>query len=51
MKLKWTPAEKQNFFDLVSAEYGEGAIVTTNQVREIREKKQLGRWCQGELVS
>ena len=41
MKLKWTPAEKQKFFDLVSAEYGEGAIVTTNQVREIREKNYL----------
>ena len=41
MKLKWTPAEKQKFIDLVSAEYGEGAIVTTNQVREIREKNNL----------
>ena len=41
MKLKWTPAEKQKFFDLISAEYGEGAIVTTNQVREIREKNNL----------
>ena len=41
MKLKWTPAEKQKFIDLVSAEYGEGAIVTTNQVRESREKYNL----------
>ena len=41
MKLKWTPAEKQKFIDLISAEYGEGAIVTTNQVREIREKNYL----------
>ena len=41
MKLKWTPAEKQKFIDLISAEYGEGAIVTTNQVREIREKNNL----------
>ena len=41
MKLKWTPAEKQKFFDLISAEYGDGAIVTTNQVREIREKNNL----------
>ena len=41
MKLKWTPAEKQKFIDLVSAEYGDGAIVTTNQVRESREKYNL----------
>ena len=41
MKLKWTPAEKQKFIDLISAEYGEGAILTTNQVRESREKYNL----------